>query len=1004
MVRGWHDGRVAGSLVSPVLVGRQAELSSLDAALGRVLGGEQVTALVGGEAGVGKSRLVHELIGQARDGGARVLVGSCVELDGGGIPFAPVVEMIRALAAELPGAELDAVLGTARGEIGRLVPELEDDQPAAFAGERDASRLLELMLGVIGRVSARAPLMLVFEDLQWADSATLDLLALLVARTSASRLLLVLTVRSDELHRAHPFRRMAARWEQQRVVERLELDRLDERDVAAQVEAILGERPDAELIEFVAERSEGIPLFVEELVGAIRDGRVDHDYLPPSLRDVLLARAELLSPDAQHVLRVVSAAARWVPDRLLAIVAGLPDAQLHAALREAVQQQLLVIDRSGRGYGFRHALARAAIHEDLLPGERIQLHRAYAEAIEDDAGLAGPDLDASSMLAHHWLSAHDLPRALPASVRAGRASAAASAPSAAQRHFELALELWTQVPDAPERAGIDHPQLLEAAAEAAVRAGTADRGLALVDQALAEVGYGGTLERRATLLVLRAVMLADLGRDSEGLAVLEQAVGLLPPDLPSRVSAQVLASSARALARVDQLERAGELATRALEAAQAVGAIQEKLEAQVTLAPAMMYGGDVEAGLALMRETMDEADRAGFPWIAARACVGLSDAHLMLGRYDEALETAERGTAQAAQCGLGRTAGAFMRANKAEALFRSGRWEEALTAVAPATEAPGVFAGALLLLRAEMHALAGRRQEATSDLREARRHLRNSAAAQFTLPLAVVEAELARSGGDLDDAATVVARALAGVDEGEEPRYKWPLLSLGARIEAERALAAHDEGRPADDAERRAAAVREEAERTPATTPADRGHLALVQAEHARATREGEAEAWAAAVAACRPMNEPLPLAYALMRHAEALTPQGDSDAAAASATEALGLARSIGTPPLLDDVQALIRRARLPSPEEGVANGSHTDTALPDELSRLSLTPREVEVLRLVADGLSNSQIAERLFISRKTASVHVSNILSKLGVATRVEAAAMAHRRGLAQTSADV
>ena len=996
--------RVAGSLVSPVLVGRQGELRSLSGAFARVLTGQQVTALVGGEAGVGKSRLVHELIDEARAAGTRVLVGGCVELDGGGIPFAPVVEMIRSLAAELPVAELDAVFGAARGEIGRLVPELEDDLPAAPAGERDASRLLELMLGVIGRLSSRAPLMLVFEDLQWADTATLDLLSLLVARTSASRLLLVLTVRSDELHRAHPFRRIAARWEQQRIVERLELDRLEQRDVAAQVEAILGKRPDAELIEFVAERSEGIPLFVEELVGAVRDGRVDHDYLPPSLRDVLLARAELLSGDAQHVLRVVSAAARWVPDRLLAIVAGLPDAQLHAALREAVEQQLLVVDRSGRGYGFRHALARAAIHEDLLPGERTQLHRAYAEAIEDNAALAGPDLDASSMLAHHWLSAHDLPRALPASVRAGRASAAASAPSAAQRHFELALELWTQVPDAPERAGIDHAQLLEAAASATMRAGAADRGLALVDQALAEVGYGGTLERRATLLVLRAVLLADLGRDSEGLAVFEQAVGLLPADLPSRVSAQVLASYARALARVDQLERAGELATRALEAAQAVGATQEKLEARAILALAMIYGGDVDAGQGSLLETIEEADRAGFTWIAARAYVSLSDTQLMLGRYDEAAETAERGIPLVDQAGFRRTAGAFMRANRAEALFRSGRWEDALAGLAPASEAPGVFAGVLLMLRAELYAVAGRPAEAASDLKEARRHLRNSGAVQFTLPLVWIEAELARSDGDIDRAAAIVDRALAGVDAGEEPRYKWPLLSLGARIQADRALAARDVGRGADEAEARSAALREESERTPATTPADHGHLALVGAEHARAVRAREAESWAAAVAACRPMNDPLPLGYALFRHAESLTAAGNSDAAATPASEALRLARSMGAAPLLGDVEALIRRARLRSADEGAPNGSRSEEAQPDELSRMGLTAREVEVLRLVADGLSNSQIAERLFISRKTASVHVSNILSKLGVATRVEAAAMAHRRGLIRDSADV
>ena len=990
--------------MSPVLVGRQGELGSLSNALERVLAGGQLTVLVGGEAGVGKSRLVHELIDEARSAGTRVLIGGCIELDGGGIPFAPVVEMIRSLAAELPAAELDAVLGKARGEIGRLVPELEDDQPTAPAGERDASRLLELMLGVIARLSARAPLMLVFEDLQWADSATLDLLALLVARTSASRLLLVLSVRSDELHRAHPFRRMAARWEQQRIVERLELERLEQRDVAAQIEAILGERPDADLIEFVAERSEGIPLFVEELLGAVRDGRVDHDYLPPSLRDVLLARAELLSPDAQHVLRVVSAAARWVPDRLLAIVAGLPDPQLHAALREAVEQQLLVVDRSGRGYGFRHALARAAIHEDLLPGERTQLHRAYAEAIENNADLAGPDLDASSMLAHHWLSAHDLPRALPAAVRAGRASAAASAPSAAQRHFELALELWTQVPDAPDRAGIDHPQLLEAAATAAMRAGAGDRGLALADQALAEVGCGGTLERRATLLVLRAVLLADLGRDGEGLAVFEQAVGLLPPDLPSQVSAQVLASFARALARVDQLERAGELARRALEAAQAIGATQEKLEAQATLGAAMIYGGDVDAGQALLRETTDEADRVGFPWISVRSGVALSDAQLMLGRYDEAAETAERGIPLADQAGFGRTAGAFMRANKAEALFRSGRWDDALAGLAPASEAPGVFAGVVLMLRAELHAVAGRRVEAISDLREARRHLRNSAAAQFTLPMAWIESELARSDRDLDRAAEVVDRALAGVDAGEEPRYKWPLLSLGARIQAELALAARDRGRSTDDAAGRSAALREESERTPATTPTDQGHLALVAAEHARAVREGEVEMWAAAVAACRPMNDPLPLAYALLRHADALTAGGTPGAAAGPANEALALAHSMGAAPLLDDVQALIRRARLRSADEGAPNGSPSAEAIPDELSRLGLTAREVEVLRLVADGLSNSQIAERLFISRKTASVHVSNILSKLGVATRVEAAALAHRRGLVRDSAEV
>ena len=889
---------MAPSLVSPVLVGRQAELGLLGDSLDRAVAGEQATVLVGGEAGVGKSRLVHDLIVQARRSGARALVGGCVELDGGGIPFAPLVEMIRAFAAELGAADLDEVLGGAREEIARLVPELKDAAPVASDDDRGPSRVLELMLGMIGRLAAVAPLMLVFEDVQWADRSTLDLLALLVARAGDRPLLLVLTVRSDELHRAHPFRRMAAHWEQQRLVERLELERLGPQDVTAQIEAILGRRPDGELIEFVAERSEGIPLFVEELLGAVRDGRMDHDYLPPSLRDVLLARAELLSPSGQHVLRVVSAGGRWVPDGLLASVAGLPGPELNAGLREAVEQQLLVVDASGRGYGFRHELARAAIHEDLLPGERAQLHKAYAEAIEATPELAGSELDAVSMLAYHWLAAHDLPRALPASVRAGRAAADAWAPSAAQRHFELALELWSQVPDAEQRADVDHSELLEAAAHSASRSGAVDRALALVDEALGEVGHDGDPEHRATLLVRRAELLVDLGRDEEGLAVLEEAVGLLPQDSPSLVSARVLGTYARSLVRVDQIQRANELAQRALEAAQAVGATEEKLEAQLMLAQSMVYDGDVEGGLSLLRGVEREATSGGYRWIATRSYIGLSDLQLMLGRYDEAIQSADEGMKAAEQGGLARTAGAFMRGNKAEALFRSGRWDEALVEATPGAAASGVFAGTPLLLRAELFACNGRRQQAELDLRDARRHLRTSSAAQFALPLAWLEAELARSSGDLDGARETLERALARGDIVEEHRYKWPVLSLAARIEAERAIAARDAGRPDTDAVRRSAELRSEAEQMPATTPADRGHSALVSGEHARAVRESEVDAWAAAVTATRAMNEPLPLTYALLHHAEALVAAGDTAGAASAASEADALARQMGQPP----------------------------------------------------------------------------------------------------------
>ncbi len=564
---------------------------------------------------------------------------------------------------------------------------------------------------------------------------------------------------------------------------------------------------------------------------------------------------------------MASCGGRWVPERLLTIVARLPDDDLYAALRETVEHQLLVVDPSGRGYGFRHSLARAAIHDDLLPGERAQLHRLYAEAIEGNTELSDPGLDAISMLAHHWLAAHDLPRALSASVRAGRVAADAYAPSAARRHYELALELWTQVPDADQRAGIQHPELLDAAADAAWRAGSVDRALALVDEALEEVGYGGTLEQRALLLARRASILRELSRDDEGIAVLEQAVGLLPPDLPSRAGARVLGQLAAAMLRVDQMQRAGELGARAMTAAEAVGATEEQLDAQITVGHAAVFAGEVEAGLAQMRAAIDRARQLGtrWNWVAIRAFVNLSDLLLMLGRYQEAVATADEGIAVAEEAGVTRTAGALLRSNKAEALLRSGRWAEALAAAAPEREAAGTFTASLLLLRIELNTLAGRTEAAHADLREVRQHLRSTTAPQFALPLATVEAELARAEGRLDEArASVDARW----------RGRRPARSRGTGGRCCRWVpGSKPSGRSAhlmraDPSRRTRRSGRRCCGRKPRTwsarTPAARGHLALVRAEHARLTRNGEVEAWTEAVDACREMNEPFPLAYAL--------------------------------------------------------------------------------------------------------------------------------------------
>ena len=993
---------MAPSLVSPILVGRGTELEVLDEALASLASGASATVLVAGEAGVGKSRLIAEAIPRAGAQGARVLLGGCVEMDGGGIPFAPLVEMLRALALETTGEELGKLLGPARAEIGRLVPDLDDGAHPHAGLEGDPARLLELMLGVIGRLAAERPLMAVFEDLQWADSATLDLLSLLVGRTADRRLMLVLTVRSDELHRAHPLRRLAAGWEQRRLVRRVDLERLGEAEVAALVEAILGHRPDGALSQSLFERSEGVPLFVEELLGAVQDGAIAGDFLPPSLRDAVLARVERLSEPAQQILRVISCAGPWAPEELLVTVAQMPEETLYPALREALTHQLLVVDPSGRGYGFRHALARAVIHDDLLPGERARLHRLYADALEDGAAGGDPGLDASSMLAHHWLAAHDLPRALSASVRAGISAARAAAPPVAQRHFELALELWSEVADAEQRSTFDHIELLEATAQATYRAGAGDRALALIDQAITELGFTGAPERRASLLAVRATILRDLGRDEEGAAVLEEAAALLPEEPPSRVGANVLGELAKAMLRLSQLDRSGELASRAALSARAVGAIDEELDANVTLGYSIARRAD-ESGITQLRETGARARQEGRPWVAVRAFINLSDVLLDLSRYEEIPDVVREGLEIAEQAGLMRTVGAFLRGNLAEALMRSGHWAEALESAVPGAEASGVFAGMLFLLRAEIHALAGRAELAEPELREARMHLRNTSAAQFALPLATIDAELLRARGDFAAAGKAIDTELLR-QTGDDDRYRWPAIWLGTRAAAEETLRARDEGRSAPaEARDRADHLLATAEAMETLTAAARGYRALIAAEHCRLRGDGELDAWAGAVEACRALNDPYPLAYAQLRSAEASVAAGEEDSATPVVREALGLARAMGADSLERDLEALARRARLPV-EAAAPAPADAPAGIPEaggDSDTFGLTAREREVLQLVAEGATNGAIAERLFISRKTASVHVSNILAKLDVSSRGEAAALAHRRGLVEVT---
>ena len=296
-------GGVALRVSSPVLVGRSAEAAQLWAAFERAREGSPATVVVAGEAGVGKTRLVIELLGRVRAQGALAFTGGCLDVGEGVVAYAPLVEALRPLGGAVDPAELERVLGSARAELARLLPELRAPvEDGLQGGPEDGAlvpgRLFELLLGVLHRLAARGPLLLVVEDLHWADRSTRDLLGFLVRNLRAG-VALVLTYRSDELHRRHPLRPFLAELDRSGRAERLELGRLGRRELGQLLAEILGEPAPAALAREILARSQGNPFFAEELLAARGGGSGE---LPEALRDLLLARVEAL-PQATRRIR-----------------------------------------------------------------------------------------------------------------------------------------------------------------------------------------------------------------------------------------------------------------------------------------------------------------------------------------------------------------------------------------------------------------------------------------------------------------------------------------------------------------------------------------------------------------------------------------------------------------------------------------------------------------------------------------------------------------------------
>jgi DNA-binding CsgD family transcriptional regulator/tetratricopeptide (TPR) repeat protein len=991
---------MGGRVQSPTFVGRVEELQTLEAARGRAANGEPAVVLVGGEAGVGKTRLVTELTARCAADGMRVLYGGCVPVGGDGLPYAPIVEALRALPDDLGVDAVRELAGLSWRELARLLPSLGEPE-AGPAGSAAQARLFELLLGLLARLSRQTPIAMVVEDLHWADQSTRDLLAFLVRNLHRERVLVVATYRSDEPRtvRLGPW---LAELDRGGPVQRLELPRLDRAQTVTQLIGILGAAPPADLVDAVFARSEGNPFFTEELLSTVQAGS---GALPPTLRDLLQGRIEALPNRAQQVLGVVAVAGRPVPHRLLASVAGLDDKDLIEALRVVVDHQLLVTRPGEDGYQFRHALLGEVVHADLLPGERARLHANYARALTDQPELADVEpVVLVGELAVHWDAAGESAQALPARVQAGFAAERARAFAEAARHFERALEVWDRIPDPDRPAGLDRVDLLARTADAVAFTGAVERAVGLVEDALGRIDPAVEPVRAAVLLARLGDYRLRTGDEAGVLAAFTEAERLLANAPASADRAHVLGAYAYALMQSLRLQEALPRCDEAIAAARAVGAQAEEAKALRVLAICLLDLGDLDRAITLALEARHLAEEVGDGETVMGTYMTVSVGLALAGRERDSLEDTQQGYQRARELGLERAVGSHVADNLAASLLDLGRWAECeqLTRELLAGDSWSAFG-----LHTSLGLLLTRRGDFTAAREQLDRALRLCPPFFRGLTLRG-PAELAIWQGHHDEAGAAVAEGLRWCaerdPEGALPQYSCFWYPLALRLEADRAeqAAARHATQEIAEARRRAASVLAALDRLAAASPPIAGYplvdgyLLLARAEQSRLQGRSDPEQWQTAAAAWERLEHPYTAAYVRFRQSEALLAAGAPRLQAEQAIRsAYRAALTLGAGPLRREIELLAQRGRLRL-EEPVATTASTE-ALPSPATSLGLTQREAEVLVLLAEGRTNRQIGHDLFITPKTASVHVSRILAKLGVAGRGEAAAVAHRLGL-------
>ena len=972
------------------LIGRGRELDQIASLVGLGAGARNGAVLLAGDAGVGKTRLLSELRQRAEEAGWRVLVGHCLDFGDSALPYLPFSEIFGRLAATstLPPSMTDDYPAVRRLLPGRRLLSGADE---AHAENVDRGDLFEAAHAVFAHLGDEAPLLIVVEDLHWADQSTRDMIRFLLARQFPGPVSIVGSYRSDDMHRRHPLRAAAAEWSRLPGVHRIQLAPLPDRDVRDLVRTLhSGPMPESDMHAIVA-RAEGNAFFAEELVVATELGG---EGLPNDLADLLLVRLDQLDDAGRQAVRAASCAGRRVSHQLLSVVVDVDANALDQALRSAVEQNVLV-STGEDSYAFRHALLAEAVYDDLLPGERVRLHAAYATA------LRSREVDGTAAeLARHARAAHDIGVAIRASIVAGDDAMSVGGPDEAAGHYELALELLAEhrFPDDAE-APPDLVWLTAKASDAVTAAGNPHRALALVQDQLAQLPVDAhDLDRARLLLALATAALLGDSNVNALEATTESLTMISAERTPLR--AKVLGVHARANADRGRDDESARWAQEARALGEELGMPRLIADATTTLAELEERAGDPDEARRAFEKIIAQARVDGDVMTELRGLDHLGGVNFEAGQLAEAKMVYADAARRAVETGRPWAPyGLDARVMAAITAYVAGEWDEASRIVDVAGQSPPAIAEAVLAAIG-LSVAAGRGHTKALELMP---HVQASWDRDGLVAIwsAAAAIDLHGDDGDIEQAITVHDDAVESVSQLWEVQHFQARVRLSALLlgqlgtAASRSTVSDREGlvRRGEDLVRDSdEAVRRVARRNRTFGPEGKAWAARVKAEHARlrwlAGVDAPAEddlirTWEEAVAAFAAFGQPFELARSQARLAAVLRAVGRAADARVLADAARSTAHGLGAEPLVAELREL-----------GSATSTRRNTAADRDKT---LTPRETEILALVAQGRSNADIGRQLFISAKTVSVHVSNILAKLGASGRTEAAAVARRDGL-------